>query len=346
VYQSFLIENFRCFRRLRMKDLARVNLIVGKNNVGKTALLEAFALVTRPDLDRFLVASVWRGDAVRELRELPTLFRDLNALNTINLVGIEPDGTKRRLTLTADENEKSRIEQGEATPVSFYMLPDASWLIHSRATYGDLSVDGKHSTGGKKSATQDTIPWVMPLVGQVPVVQPQRLERAAEAFGRLVYDKREAEVIEVVRVVEPRLKELKTVPGVGSMRFVADIGTASLIPVSLLGEGTLRVLSLALVIIAAKGGIVLVDEIEDGIHYGALVGVWERVAELSRRYGTQVFATTHSYECIVAAHEAFAESEPYDLRIHRLEGVGDDIEVVTIDGETMAGVTEIGAEIR
>ena len=38
---SFEITNFRTFSHLRIERLGRVNLIVGKNNVGKTTLLEA-----------------------------------------------------------------------------------------------------------------------------------------------------------------------------------------------------------------------------------------------------------------------------------------------------------------
>ncbi len=39
--QSFRVKNFRCFQDLTLKSLKRVNLIAGKNNVGKAALLKA-----------------------------------------------------------------------------------------------------------------------------------------------------------------------------------------------------------------------------------------------------------------------------------------------------------------
>ena len=38
------IENFKCFDKLEVNGLSRVNLIGGKNNVGKTALMEALEL--------------------------------------------------------------------------------------------------------------------------------------------------------------------------------------------------------------------------------------------------------------------------------------------------------------
>ena len=41
MYRSFSIKNFRCFDELTVEGMGRINLIAGKNNVGKTALLEA-----------------------------------------------------------------------------------------------------------------------------------------------------------------------------------------------------------------------------------------------------------------------------------------------------------------
>ena len=38
------IENFRCFKRLRLPDLRRINVLVGDNASGKTAFLEAVFL--------------------------------------------------------------------------------------------------------------------------------------------------------------------------------------------------------------------------------------------------------------------------------------------------------------
>jgi AAA15 family ATPase/GTPase len=95
-----------------------------------------------------------------------------------------------------------------------------------------------------------------------------------------------------------------------------------------MGEGMVRLLSLVLEITNASGGVVLVDEIENGLHHSVLTKVWRAVGEASRRSNTQIFATTHSWECIRAAHEAFLQNGIYDLRLHRLERINGDIEAV------------------
>src|SRR3954452_10370521 len=98
---------------------------------------------------------------------------------------------------------------------------------------------------------------------------------------------------------------------------------------ALMGEGMVRLLSLVLEITNASNGVVLIDEIETGLHHSVLRTVWRAIGKASRRSNTQVFATTHSWECISAAHEAFLESGHYDLRLHRLERINGDIKAIT-----------------
>ena len=81
-----------------------------------------------------------------------------------------------------------------------------------------------------------------------------------------------------------------------------DIGLRELVPLAVMGDGMSRLARLVLAIADAPGGLVLVDEIETGLHHTVLSDVWRVVDEAARQFETQVVATTHSYECIRAAH--------------------------------------------
>ena len=96
----------------------------------------------------------------------------------------------------------------------------------------------------------------------------------------------------------------------------------------------------------AAGGYSLIDEIENGLHHSVLVDVWKAIANAARRFDTQVFATTHSRECIIAAHEAFSGDEPYDFRLHRLDRIDGDIRATSYDNETLEAAIEAGLEMR
>jgi len=63
-------------------------------------------------------------------------------------------------------------------------------------------------------------------------------------------------------------------------------------------------------------------------------------------FNVQVFATTHSLECIMAAHRAFSGGNTYDFRLHRLEDVDGKIRAVTYDRESLEAAIDMGLEVR
>ncbi|MCC6446841.1 MAG: ATP-binding protein [Armatimonadetes bacterium] len=128
--------------------------------------------------------------------------------------------------------------------------------------------------------------------------------------------------------------------------ITGDIGIGQLIPLPLMGEGMARMLSIILAVANAPGGMVLIDEIENGLHHSVMVNIWKAIAEASQKADTQIFATTHSWECMKAAHEAFRTTEEYDFRLHRLDRIDDRIETVAYDRETLEAAIKAGLEVR
>ena len=113
-----------------------------------------------------------------------------------------------------------------------------------------------------------------------------------------------------------------------------------------MGEGIARLTSIVLAIGNSSNGVVLVDEIENGFHHSVLHKVWRVIGEAARRFNTQVFATTHSMECIVAAHRAFVEGGTYDFGLHRLERIDKIIQDVSYPQEVLEAAIEMSLEVR
>jgi predicted ATPase len=112
-------------------------------------------------------------------------------------------------------------------------------------------------------------------------------------------------------------------------------------------KGTGRLLSLLLGVITAAERIVLIDEIENGIHYSALVDVWKALAQSARVADVQIVATTHSWECIVAAQRAFADAVDDDFRLHRMDrGADGRIRAFSLGREALATAVRMGMEVR
>ena len=127
----------------------------------------------------------------------------------------------------------------------------------------------------------------------------------------------------------------------------ADVGLPERIPLPMLGEGFNRLVQIIGTIIGEGADIVLVDEIENGLHWKALPEVWTGLKTAVSSSNAQIFATTHSYECIKAAIEVFRGEPRGELAVHRLERRDDgQIHCVTIEEEALERMLDRNWEVR
>lgn len=365
MYELFEVRNFRCFHELALTDLERVNLIAGVNNIGKTALLEALFLhcgAYNPELA--LHINAFRG-IKREKVEFTSwattpwdsLFSGFDTSRVVELVGKDHVTGHRslRLKVVREPGELAKIRQiiqsgpdrAEGGPLSSEVAQvlelesqerKQGRRKQSRKYYMILSPNGLRI---EPFPPPPPFPAsFLPARARVPV------NEEAERFSNLEVTGRQEVVLKALQVIEPRLRRLTMVVVGGVPMLHGDIGLGKLVPLPVMGEGMARLASLVLAIGNASDGVVLVDEIENGLHHSILPKVWRAIGEVAREFNTQVFATTHSLECIVAAHRAFSESGSYDFRLHRLERFDEAIHVVTYDQEALEAAIDIGLEVR
>ena len=123
-------------------------------------------------------------------------------------------------------------------------------------------------------------------------------------------------------------------------------GLGELIPVSQLGQGFNRLLDIFSEIVVADAKVLLIDEIENGLHYSVLPVVWQGIFLAAKEFDVQIFATTHSWECIEEADKAAREQENYELELIRLDRVKEDVKATIMDKNTLATAKELGWEMR
>ena len=370
MYTSFSIENFRLFDKLRVEPLARVNLIAGQNNAGKTALLEAIMVHAAPDRpDRVQLLAHERGlQTMDEDRVFEDLFYGFRADNTIMVSARDsPDNAVRTLNIYRQQRSQYHIDIARsANPATLPANPDIDIdIASSYALVFDYS-DGQNrtmqhmtwleshdiSSGASTRFVSYRHPEADPDINVrrvSPIPTHSRFNETAIAadFGKALLEGRLPVVEANVQILEPRLKGLTAVPNrSGGSSIYANCGTAPLMPIALMGEGAKRLLAWTLKLTQASGRIMVIDEIENGIHHSALHDVWKQVAILSQAFDTQIFATTHSYECIVAANEAFSELGSDDLHLHRLYRRDGRVKAVTYDKEALNTNIEYFWELR
>ena len=149
-------------------------------------------------------------------------------------------------------------------------------------------------------------------------------------------------------MVRPNIRNIEILTDEAKVSYLSAFTTdGDRLPLSDLGGGVVRACRLFLDFFASRDGILLVDEMENGIHHSVLQDVWKRARLWMREWNVQFVATTHSAECITAAMTAFVDA-PEDLSIHKLfmhEESGK-VEAATFTGETLEGARDLNLEIR
>ena len=376
MYTSFTIENFRCFEQLTVEPLARVNLICGENNSGKTALLEALWLHSGPNSpDLGLRLNNFRGIAGPDPnRLLHDLFRDFDPQRTVAMTA-EGDWSGRPRTLkikslprnaevfVPQTPEEQSLIGGMPRETNVSAVSDTEIVLDYIDEYEQKFV----STGRWEVSEplmpegKPPVPFTLssqgmamnlanmparPLSAFLSARHRNRPEEDVAIFGNAVLDGLSESIIDCLKAVDPRIERLTTIAVPPTPMIYADVGLGRPVPMGFLGDGVGRLLSMALAFQNASNGMILIDEVENGLHHNALQGVWENLNRLSQRFNVQVFATTHSYECMAAARDAFAAAEQQDLHIHRLNRRDAGIAATTYPFDALDFTLTYGAELR
>lgn len=354
MYTSFRVQNFRCFRDLQLNDLGRVNLIAGKNNSGKTALLEVMyihsgnrspktllRIKTLFRLEDFLLRGI-RGTTVNpsDIAGWKSIFNDFDVEKKIKLLAefnkkpkqLPDDKSSFSLQISNVSPEREDffdiLREYESEDDDKVEILEFDLDFDNKPFYLLLSRDRIRSSRSKgHNLIQSDF-----LHTREPIDSNDNADR----FSDMRQLNMTSPLINVLKMIEPRLKKLEN----HYNTIHADIGLSQLLPITSLGDGMNRITSLILAMNEVSNGVVFIDEIENGLHYSIQKDVWKIIGQLARKADVQVFATTHSQEMIRAAHQAFKDDGPYDFRYHRLDrdSVTDDIEAITYNQFGMEAV--------
>ena len=152
----------------------------------------------------------------------------------------------------------------------------------------------------------------------------------------------------MLKQIDPRLEKLRyaKAPGMSQALVYAYFGMTNAISMTQTGQGFSKLFSLFCRMLLSRAKLVLIDEIENGLYYETLPEIWKGIAALAQTEDIQVFATTHSRECIIAAHETMKATPGYDFALHRIQRVKGNLEAVTHDSEMLDAAIKAGLEVR
>ena len=349
------IGNFRAFKPLKIDKLGKINIVSGESNSGKTSLLEAIFLLSgaaNPSL--LLNANVIRGvTVISGLKQVvqsalwKPIFHDLDMSEAIEVTGhhFSCGEVAVRLTLERPNLFELPLDNGKVTVGDKPQNKEA--FILSYLLNGQLKANFNVTlTGNAMQVQADQTDVQIPFPATILSSRNGNSEEDAQRLGHLRQQEKGDLIIEALRVIEPRLQSLEVNTATGNPMICGDVGLSELVPLPVIGDGMTQLARIVLAISSAPDGIVLIDEIENGLHHSVLSKVWQVIEKAGNQFNTQIIATTHSYECIAAAEQVFKSSNEDFFLLHRIERLKTGVRCVTYDKETMGAAMQHNMEVR
>jgi ABC-type branched-subunit amino acid transport system ATPase component len=375
------LHGFRGFDTFTAANLQRVNLLVGRNNSGKTSILEAISIAKSRGNPRALWnilrrrgERIWHTTERRVYTEVDVCHifhgHTFDGNFTSEIVSVEdgerPSTISFRVIPRDTTNVVAPVEQRELfreqpeDSISPYQL-----RIGVREKSGDFPISDEitddYPLSNRGGLSVEVLNAKAPprMGSSVRFVTTGSLQsnEVISLFDEIALTPEEDMLIEALRIIEPGIERLASKaniergPGFMGERegmVVKCKGVNKPIPIGSMGDGIWRMLAIALAMVGARDGAVLIDEIDTGLHYSVMENMWQLVFDTAHRLNVQVFATTHSRDCYESLASVVSNRANKDLRpsvsIQRIER--DQKKTVSFDSQEIAAIADNVIELR
>lgn len=356
---SIFIDNYKQFKGFKLDNLKRVNIIAGSNNVGKSTILEAlFLFYDRTSPDFIVKQHALRGDPIDS--EIAAgqlwqpLFNDFDLSKTITLRCTD-SGTVHEAKFNHLKDAANEITQVQQS------VSKANSSVTSTLGTGQLSAlkgsfkQGKISAGESYlyASTIDTFTMTVRSLKSpnkrlvyVNSAPKTHAREDAKKFGELVVRGEDQELVELAKIIEPRIRKLSLGTQNGVSMIYCDVGLSRLVPLSMMGEGLGKFLSIMIAIETFENSIVCIDELENGIHYSIFKELFRAIDNIAKRKRNQLFITTHDNDLLKGLDAYITESASESFEFIRIDSREGKYTPKYYDGELLNAAIESNWEIR
>lgn len=319
------IENFRGIEKTTINGLTRLSLISGRNNVGKTTILEAlFLLMDHTSIDSFAKLGSFRGSLINGGVSLwEPLFYQMNVDNEIK-ISVSDGASTAYLTYEKDENylpyntpgmsEDMLAQFRSATKNTYsllfkYVLDDYNEEGHYSLNGINIMRDMKTNLLGNEIRAMRSTQFINATIARVS-------DSVLNGIGKLELSGKKSIIIEILKELDSRIEDILTLSLQGITQLYLRIG-GKLIPLQYAGDGVMKLLNICLAILERRNGLVLIDEIESGFHYSMYGKLFKIIDKICKESNCQILATTHSYELIQAVQDSSIDVDGFSY--YRME---------------------------
>lgn len=373
------IQQFRAIRQLKIEGLGRVNLITGRNNTGKSSVLEALRILAS-DASPSVIYSILRSreedagetdEATRPLDaegsfQLSSLFHGFPLFSAeLEPIVIASTGGQRPMKVSLEAAWLSEEPDGTRRIVSRQSVsfgePRQLELFGEREGLPGLVIE---AGGARRIFPLDYLRrYPLRFRTQRPdaiselhlpcvFVSPYGGERTATLgplWDKIALSDLEKDVVEALRIIDPEISAVSMIGGEGPRQARTAIvragGIPRPVPLRSFGDGLNRLFGIILSLVNAKDGLLLIDEFENGMHHTVQADVWRAVFRVASRLDIQVVATSHSWDAI-EAFQKVANEDPEEGVLIRLSRRGDEIIPTIFRENELAVATRDRIEVR
>lgn len=294
MFKKIEVYHFRGIEEAVIDDLGQVNLFWGKNNCGKSSLLDALFLVSgmsNPMLP--LTINQIRQYSNASPDGLKVNFFGLNTLTPIHIVAT--DGERRELTIEVEETDAAEVNTSGSGEGSLSSTVPTSYGLRLRYSLNN----GQHEsslffdpTKGTEQAKQTFDNAYVERLKCIYLPPKYDFWASVQGLANILKNKDEQFIIDGLRLIEPSVKDFVFTGG----EMLVDVGASRRLPVNVMGDGARKIVSLLTTIYDCTNGVLLIDELSNGFYYSVMPSLWKVLAYAARKNNTQVFATTHDID--------------------------------------------------
>ncbi len=372
MYSSIRINGYRGLDSFRMEGLGRVNLLVGANNSGKTSILESIELLRSAGNPHVLSAIAGRrgewgypddqdARATFGPRSDPLDVSHLFAIHELNgEIRIEAErardvaaaGWNDKVTVRVEDPSDSELDEGDdvTDEDGERLVLHVKWSDRQDDYRTSITEDGLLGRLRRPMRMRNGSNQAVQFVRTSGLTSAE----VVRTYSKFKFTKEDEAIKQALRVVEPAVEDISPIgPSAENPRLLyRDApggvvlklrGIDGQVPIGSMGDGMWRVLGLALSISNASGGVLLVDEIDTGLHYTVMEDMWRMISEQAAALSVQVFATTHSRDCCDSLAAA-VESDVGSVTIQRIDRSRG--KAVGITNQAIVAAAERNIEVR
>ena len=366
MYSSLRIGGYRSLTSFQLNELGHVNLLVGTNNSGKTSILECIELL-RSAGNPYVITSILarRGERAYASDESKSSHYSINHLfsnrdlgRTIDIGAERADNVEirnwnNRVTVSVQKPKIERLDLGDEHHSTLdedeELILTVNWANAKNEFRTGIMLEGymvwPRRIFRPRNDSEQPVQFIR--TGGMTPVDIMRL------FDDIVLTENEEHVIHALQIIDTAIERIASVStergpyyreGPGGV-YLKLSGAEGRIPIGSAGDGMWRMLGLALALANARGGVILVDEIDTGLHYSVMRDMWRMVMERALALNLQVFATTHSRDCYESLAEVLqSRSFSSSVTIQRIDAERQ--RAIAFRNDEIIAAADRGIEIR